>query len=215
MNGRLLLIHIAVFLTYILMLYLIFIGIEKLFKKDKRKKVRAIISLSILLLFFLFYFLIPDKAKVYQKETFPHIIGSLNAKIRNDPRFEKVNFRSSGIGSLDVNGDVRNQKDYDALKQIASSYESSVEMEWHLFIDDRDFAKDYVRDPRAMACVGYVDLTHREQAVISLNNNAVSNFIRESVFPVDGSHVYYVYVSPGKEEIAINLLKQISSFKHR
>lgn len=217
--GTGVLVNLAVFLVYILMFYLIFIGIEKLFQETQRNKVDVIVTLSILTLFGTCYFFMPNKAKQNRKETLPHIESLYSIK-RNDPRFEKVSFLDSHAGALAVAGTVRNQDDYNALKDIVSSYNFPVEVEWYAAIDRKDFLEDHIWNPKLkqydkeiLVYIGSIEIDKNEYIANFLNENGIRNQICNSVFLVDGSKICYIYVSPDKKEIALNLLKQIFSFK--
>lgn len=194
------------------MFYLIFIGIERLFRKTKRNKIDMIVILSIFSIFGVFYFFMPNKAKQYRKETLLHI-ELLESKIRNDPRFERVDFFDSDMGALAVIGRVRNQEDHDALKEVVSPYKSQVEAEWWFVAIDRPDFIEHHGQRQLLVYIGSIEMNNREYVADLLNKYSIYNHIQDSAFLVEGSKVCYIYVSSDKKEMAIDLLKQISSFK--
>ena len=107
------------------------------------KRALILLAISILVLAIIFYPAKSYKAKEYkiEKEKVEQLIKSLQPQIRNDPRFNNVTFDANKYGVLNVMGTVKNQQDYDALKETASSYGLPKYVIWYVVYREDSFRK--------------------------------------------------------------------------
>lgn len=185
--------------------------VEKRNKKN-RLSIELVIMVSILTLFGMLYSSI---ISLYYKEEARRVKASkyeesLNLIIKNDTRFREVSFFTSYGGFLDAKGIVRNEEDYQALQDMVSSYKSPIKIvSWRVGTDHPDIEGvpwSRHKHPIILVNIGSVEMLYKERVKDLLNGNSIVNHLRDS--QLSSPDACFIYVSPGKKEEAINLLKQ-------
>lgn len=203
------LINILIFLFFLVILFLSKDQFqeEKNAGKSFQKTIAYTVIIFVLVLFASLYFSV---IALFCKQSQDRIeaqryIELITPQIKNDPRFQKVNFDITYDGYPFAKGMVRNQQDWQALQDIMSPIRLGFWVEV-----DRPYSIE--TDSENFVNIGVVEMSHATHIVSLLNNNGIKTFIKNAKYPGDNS-VRYIYVLFDKKEQAVNLLKQDPNFK--
>ena len=182
---------------------------RKSFKKTKLV-IEFVTMISILTLFGSFYFSVITLVYKEHKGQIEaqRYIELITPRIKNDPRFQKVNFEVDYGGYPFANGMVMNEEDWQALQDIMSSLKFPTRLGGWVGIDNADIIGTGNPDinPSILVNIGSIETTYKEQVVNLLEKNSIANSLWPS--KLSPSDIHYIYVSPAKREKAISLLKQ-------